>query len=602
MLASLGVGVRLYRPVENKESVGVTYSSPVDITADAKGERLYVVEHTANRISVLRTADLTIERRIDLPLSPSGIALSEAKRQIYITCGKEKGKVLIYDLDTFLLNMEINVGHTPCSPILSHDSKNLYVCNRFDNDVSIIDLQAGTTITKVPVSREPVDSILSSDGTHLFVAGLLPDFVVSPYPSSVIAVINLKANVVVEIIPFPKGATSLRGLCFSSDEKYIYATHLVGRYKLPTTRVSGGWVNTNAVTVIDSQSFNPVATVLLDDVDRGAANPCDIMCVPIKDNKMLAISLTGTDELMLIDEAQMLSRIENVFSMGLTDNDTVNDLTFLSGLKQRVSLHGSGPMGICFGGRKIYVCNYFSDTISVFDTVSNNLSDIALSEESAMTKARKGEMLFNTARICFQQWQSCASCHPDGRTDSLSWDLLNDGIGNPKDTKSLLLSHKTPPVMALGVRANAEMAVRSGMKYILMSDMSEENAEAIDEYLKNMQPEVSPYSGHENAEKILLGAEVFNKLGCVKCHSSELYTDLKLHNVKTGKGKEIDAEFDTPTLVETWRTAPYFHDGSQKDIKGVVKHHLSSGYLDNNKAENISNEDIELLELYVNSR
>ena len=61
---------------------------------------------------------------------------------------------------------------------------------------------------------------------------------------------------------------------------------------------------------------------------------------------------------------------------------------------------------------------------------------------------RKGERLFNDATLCHQGWQSCASCHPDGRTDGLNWDLLNDGIGNPKNTKSLLLASEKPPEMA----------------------------------------------------------------------------------------------------------------------------------------------------------
>jgi hypothetical protein len=54
------------------------------------------------------------------------------------------------------------------------------------------------------------------------------------------------------------------------------------------------------------------------------------------------------------------------------------------------------------------------------------------------------------------------SCHPDGRSDRLNWDLLNDGVGNPKNTNSMLLAHQTPPAMSEGVRLTAEAAVRSG--------------------------------------------------------------------------------------------------------------------------------------------
>ena len=61
-------------------------------------------------------------------------------------------------------------------------------------------------------------------------------------------------------------------------------------------------------------------------------------------------------------------------------------------------------------------------------------------------------MLFNDAEICFQHWQSCASCHPDARVDGLNWDLMNDGLGNPKNTRSMLLVHQGGPAMSLGVR------------------------------------------------------------------------------------------------------------------------------------------------------
>ena len=63
-------------------------------------------------------------------------------------------------------------------------------------------------------------------------------------------------------------------------------------------------------------------------------------------------------------------------------------------------------------------------------------------------------MLFNDATICFQHWQSCGSCHPDARVDGLNWDLLNDGLGNPKNTRSMLLVHQGGPAMSLGVREN----------------------------------------------------------------------------------------------------------------------------------------------------
>ena len=59
-----------------------------------------------------------------------------------------------------------------------------------------------------------------------------------------------------------------------------------------------------------------------------------------------------------------------------------------------------------------------------------------LGDDPEMTEERRGEMLFNDATLCFQRWQSCSSCHPDARADGLNWDLINDGIGNPKNRVS----------------------------------------------------------------------------------------------------------------------------------------------------------------------
>ncbi|MDR2756120.1 MAG: hypothetical protein LBC20_10465, partial [Planctomycetaceae bacterium] len=59
-----------------------------------------------------------------------------------------------------------------------------------------------------------------------------------------------------------------------------------------------------------------------------------------------------------------------------------------------------------------------------------------LGQEPIWTDIRYGEMLFHDAFLCQEHWQSCATCHPDARSDTLNWDLLNDGPDNPKNTKS----------------------------------------------------------------------------------------------------------------------------------------------------------------------
>jgi cytochrome c peroxidase len=195
-------------------------------------------------------------------------------------------------------------------------------------------------------------------------------------------------------------------------------------------------------------------------------------------------------------------------------------------------------------------------------------------------------MCFCDATVCFQHWQSCSSCHPDGRTDGLNWDLLNDGEGNPKNTKSMLLAHRTPPAMARGVRPTAEEAVRSGITHIEFGASDEGVAAAIDAYLKALEPVPSPHLvGGGLSEAARRGKELFfrEEIGCAKCHPAPLYTDMQTHDVGTQGPRDGRSEFDTPTLIEVWRTAPYLHDGRSTTIKELIvegKHGASEGHVD----------------------
>jgi cytochrome c peroxidase len=102
----------------------------------------------------------------------------------------------------------------------------------------------------------------------------------------------------------------------------------------------------------------------------------------------------------------------------------------------------------------------------------------------------------------------------------------------------------------------------------------EEDAVAIDEFLKALQPVPSPHLvDGQLSESALRGKELFfsEKIGCAKCHPEPLYTDMKMHNVGSKGQYDRRSDFDTPTLIECWRTAPYMHDGHYPTIKGLIK-------------------------------
>jgi cytochrome c peroxidase len=60
------------------------------------------------------------------------------------------------------------------------------------------------------------------------------------------------------------------------------------------------------------------------------------------------------------------------------------------------------------------------------------------------------------------------------------------------------------------------------------------------------------------------------EIGCYKCHPAPLYTDMRKHDVGTRGPYDLARRFDTPTLIEVWRTAPYLHDGRYATVKELL--------------------------------
>lgn len=585
---------------------GGEYLSPCALAASEDGRRLYVALASAKRVDVVDLRTNKVVRQIEAAGEPSGLALSRDGLTLYVSCDAPRGTIGIIDASTGALISTISAGHGATSPVPDREERRLFICNRFDNSVGVIDLGKRRQVASIPAAREPVAAALDPGGRRLIVANLLPEGPAdSGYTAASVDIIDTVTCKPLARIRLANGSTGSRGVCVSPDGKYAFVTHILARYELPTTQLDRGWINTNALSIIDLTRLKLLNTVLLDDVDRGAANPWAVACTG--DGKRLLVTHAGTHELSVIDLDALLSRLlslpaqapekkrvipveedsyflplEKVLKTAepyevITTGTVRDSLAFMRDIRRRVELPGNGPRALVVIGGRAYVAEYFSDTISavrIGEGFSGKASSIALGPPSSPSLTRRGEMLFNDGTICYQSWQSCASCHPDVRADGLNWDLLNDGMGNPKNTKSLVLSHQTPPVMASGIRKDAETAVRSGLKYIHFSVRPEGDAEAMDAYLRSLEPAPSPRLVDGKLSRAAeRGRKVFDDAGCASCHSGSLLTDMRSHDVGTGRGADAGRKLDTPTLREAWRTGPYLHDGRAATLGEVISKH-----------------------------
>lgn len=492
---------------------------------------------------------------------------------VYVLAGELGGKLFVLDSE-LNVKSKIAVGHTP-TDLYVKDSK-AYVANRFSNTVSVVDLSAGKVTSTVEVGREPM--CLTEAKGSLYVGCHLPEEASNAKAVAANVVkIDLASGKVTKTIELVNGSQSVKGIVAAPDGSAVYVTHLISRYTYPTSQLDRGWINTNGFTMIDTSNDSTVA-FLLDDIELGAANPWDVEIA--KEGRALVFSLSGTNELMVLDLSKLKSRLEKLEAgrdeYVSSKEEIVDHIEYLTGLKTRIKLTGVGARDIQVVGDKIYVAEYFSGTVSLVDVKSGAILDqYKLGDQPEATPERLGETIWYDATLCYQQWESCASCHPDARADALNWDNLNDGLGNPKNTKSMLFSHRTPPVMITGARDSAELAVRKGMLFIQFNVLDEMRLCAIDEYLKSLMPTDSPYLKEDGTytEAALRGEKLFEEVGCAVCHPAPLYTDLKFHE-SPYLGKDDTWEnrkFITPTLVEVWRSAPYTYCGMVTDMKELVK-------------------------------
>ncbi|MDR3109177.1 MAG: beta-propeller fold lactonase family protein [Planctomycetaceae bacterium] len=566
-----------------------TYKGPLELTATADGKNLLVMMYDSPEVAVINTDDNKIVRTIITASQPNGIALSADEKTLFVASGNYRSKVQAFNFADGKLIKEVVGGHSPCGLSVSPDGKKLYVCNRFNSTVSEYELPEFKLARTFKTIREPRKSLVTQDGKSLFVTNFLPNDP-NNFPDDEAAVIDVACEVQIynladgEVtnIRLTNGSHSLHSLAISPDGKYVYVSQILARFPLPTTQLERGWINTNGLCIIDVEKKKWLNTVLLDDIDRGAANPWGVAVSP--DGKQIYVALAGTHELCVIDSEPMLKKLHDLadgkvladsYSVSKTADLVPDDLAFLVGMKKRIPLVGAGARELCAIGNSVYVGMYYNDTINKV-TFTNpattpKIDVLPVGPAVELDDIRAGDKHWNDAALCFQQWLSCASCHPEGRMDALNWDLLNDEMGTPKNAKSLLYSLQTPPAMWHGVRKTANIAVRTGFQFILFAVPDEPKCMQIEAFLTDMKHLDSPYLvDGKLSEKAERGKVVFAAAKCTECHpENNFFTDQKLHDVGSRVYFDRKSEFDTPSLIETWRTAPYMHDGRFVDMKDV---------------------------------
>ncbi len=577
--------------------------SPSDIVITRDGKTAVLACETADCVALFSLES----EKIQSSLAVEGvrqIALAPDETVVYAAAGEFNGRIDEIDVKTGKIKRSFPAGHTPMAPLLDADGKTLFFCNRFSRigeaDVFALDIASWKLKGSAEAIREPVTMRLSRDGRFLWVVNHLPlmeanrEHVFTSL--NVYSVPDLKP---VAKLDMPPGSFAVRGSVMSHDGKYFFVTHTIGRFTVPTTHLDRGWINTSAVSIFDAAEQKYINTVLLDDTMQGAANPWGIAVT--EDDRFLCVNISGTHETIYLDVAEMLKRL----AAAPKPTEVMNDLGFMYGAKVRVKLEGEGARAIAVHGALVFAAMRFSDSINIMEMWDDGPGAALASmlhTPPPPDAVRMGEMAFNDATSCYQHWQSCASCHPDTRSDGVNWDLMNDGIGNPKQSRSMLYTHRTSPVMIRGVRASAEIAVSKGFTHIQFFQVEREREDAVNAFIKSLEPVPSPYLTRDGSltDSAKRGKVIFEgKAECIKCHTPPYYGDKKFYKLGLGSDNDRDCDFATPILIECWRTAPYMYDGRAVSIEDVIT--VDNKFNTHGNTKDLTEQEVKDLAEYVKS-
>lgn len=527
-----------------------------------KDGRLLVTVRDTSEVLVFagggsETSKLAIERRIEVASDPVGLALSPDEDTVVVTSGWGR-VVTVLDAASYAVRAEHAVAREPRGVVVSADGKRAFVSHVVGNKLDVIALD-GKGKAKQSLGVDGVEQVFG----------------------------RLMGSV-------DQSRAACQGFALARAESgRVFAPHVLAFTGDPQENSSGyggGGEGREAevfnVPVIDEDAAKvlPRSTRLSGALD-GIPGKCALPRAATVGKAGLFVTCLGDDVVALFDA------------------DAVNPHEVALG---RWSVP-SGPVGIALDeahGRAI-VWSQFAHAITTLaiGDGSDTPRPFALSSTTiprttrASAKLERGRALFHATgddRVS-SDGRACASCHPDGRDDTLVWSSPN----GPRQTPMLAgrLSGAAPYGWN-GDAADLSTHLVQTFKRLGGKGITGDDKNALMAYVGSLH--APPARKIKDASSVERGLAIFRspQAECSSCHGEggDL-PDGVSHDVKSRAGADLRAKFDTPSLRFVSGSAPYFHDGRYKDLHTLLT--KSDGKMGHTK--HLAPDELADLEAYLGS-
>jgi mono/diheme cytochrome c family protein len=355
-------------------------------------------------------------------------------------------------------------------------------------------------------------------------------------------------------------AHNISALAWDHDNNRLLIAHQILNSRLPVDfdNVQWGAVMKNVVRIVSREqlfdekvNLNTATRVIsLGQEGDGSADPTAV--VPLADGGF-AVTLGGANELVFVESTGIVT---GRLQMGQ------RPLALVKAMEER----------------ELIAVNQFDQSLSIIDMARRAVtSTIPLVKETPkLTPAERGEVLFYDARLSFEKWMSCHSCHPDGHTNGQLADTLGDGsYGAPKRTLTLLGSRDTDRWAWNGEIKELHEQIRKSVTTSMQGTATEDELFDLTAFLHTLEPPPPLLPARDKAEDELIeqGRSVFQSQRCNTCHIAPLtYTSHDVYDVGLADEKG-NTKFSPPSLRGVGQLPRLFHDNRADSLEEVFDVH-----------------------------
>jgi YVTN family beta-propeller protein len=565
------------------EELAVQYKNPINLAFSPDGREVWVACEASGSVIVVDAARRAKSAEVPVGGQATSLVFSPDGRKVYVTV-RLNDSVTVVDVATHKVVQSIPVADEPHGIAIDPAGKTLFVMGTAFDAVSVVDLATGNETKRLAASRNPWSASLSPDGKRLLVTNALARLGGFRAPQvSEVTVFDVAAQKVESRMAVP-GANLLLGVSWHPSGEFGLATLNRTKNLVPMTRILQGWTITNGLAVLWKNGR--VDQLLLDQPQHYFADVTDVVFTP--DGKRAFATSAGTNRVAVIDTEKLLALVRR-----MSDEERRELLPNWLGASSefvvaRIPVKDN-PRGIAVSpdGATVWVANTLDDSLSVIETGSlQATARVDLGGPEQRTHIRWGEQLFHSANITFQRQFACATCHPDGHVDGLTYDIEADGIGlNPVDNRTLRGIYDTDPFKWSG--ANATLARQCGARlavfFTRLAPFNPEQLRALNDYTVTIprppnryRPLGAPLSEAQRRGKILFertrtndGREIEDEGRCVYCHFPPYFTDRHQRDVGTKQPLDTSGTFDVPHLNNIYDSAPYLHNGMANTLEEI---------------------------------